>query len=401
MAMSTEFIFTPWPLSPLWPLFQLRKLRLPACPEPSIIELAIFSYCAAPAAAAFQLLLGIPTKTEQVAAGESAYMHTDRQAAGGADLFGQALIRSALNFQRLSLFFLLLRILHWTTRRVFFWRLCELIAHHLRQGKESGNPGTSRETSAANDESAPTLPLNAPSVDVINPKSQNQQKAARLHSRMRDRRKQLAEDAASSHFPLRFEDSRESRIAAALNGKEFVATLVVLGSGGHTTEMLRLLEGFNLRRFRCFFLLANSDRMSESQARELLQSNKSLQGHSLDDLVQFASITRCRDVGQPLWRVPLRALRAFFSSLLFVFRSHPRLVLVNGPGTCVPVVAAALVYEFITAAPLRVVYVESFCRVTSLSLSGSLLFPLANRFLVQWQPLAAAFPSADFSGLLI
>ncbi|KAI5293573.1 UDP-N-acetylglucosamine transferase subunit [Ascosphaera acerosa] len=42
----------------------------------------------------------------------------------------------------------------------------------------------------------------------------------------------------------------------------------------------------------------------------------------------------------------------------------------------------------------RIIYVESWARVTSLSLSGRLAMPLADRFLVQWQGLAGVPASA-------
>lgn len=37
--------------------------------------------------------------------------------------------------------------------------------------------------------------------------------------------------------------------------------------------------------------------------------------------------------------------------------------------------------------PVRVVFVESLCRVQSLSLTGRILYYLADRFVVQWPGL--------------
>jgi beta-1,4-N-acetylglucosaminyltransferase len=42
----------------------------------------------------------------------------------------------------------------------------------------------------------------------------------------------------------------------------------------------------------------------------------------------------------------------------------------------------------------KLLFIESFCRVTSLSLSGKLLYPLASRFLVHWPQLKAKHPRA-------
>ncbi len=50
----------------------------------------------------------------------------------------------------------------------------------------------------------------------------------------------------------------------------------------------------------------------------------------------------------------------------------------------------------------RIVFVESIARVTTLSLSGKILYKarLADGFFVQWPKLAAAYPRADFVGRL-
>ena len=44
------------------------------------------------------------------------------------------------------------------------------------------------------------------------------------------------------------------------------------------------------------------------------------------------------------------------------------------------------------------VFVESFCRVKSLSLSGRLLYLLVDRFVVQWPQLAERYPRAEYLG---
>ena len=62
----------------------------------------------------------------------------------------------------------------------------------------------------------------------------------------------------------------------------------------------------------------------------------------------------------------------------------PDLVISNGPGTALPVIYSVFIIKF----PLlihyksRIIYIESFCRTKSLSLTGKLVYPIANRFFV-------------------
>ncbi len=50
----------------------------------------------------------------------------------------------------------------------------------------------------------------------------------------------------------------------------------------------------------------------------------------------------------------------------------------------------------------RIVFIESIARVTTLSLSGKILYKarLADGFFVQWPKLATAYPRANFVGRL-
>lgn len=106
-----------------------------------------------------------------------------------------------------------------------------------------------------------------------------------------------------------------------------------------------------------------------------------------------------RDERTVLARGPTnRSLRALLSNLGLAWRTvrreRPDVILSTG---------AALAVPFFLVGKLRgvrLVYVESLTRTTSLSLSGRLVRPLADAFFVQWPELAAA-KGVRFSGRLL
>jgi beta-1,4-N-acetylglucosaminyltransferase len=81
-----------------------------------------------------------------------------------------------------------------------------------------------------------------------------------------------------------------------------------------------------------------------------------------------------------------------------VFRVKPDVLLVNGPGSCVPLCLAATLYNIIGITNTRIIFIESFTRVQKLSLTGRLLYPLAHRVVVQWPQLALKHPRAEYLG---
>jgi beta-1,4-N-acetylglucosaminyltransferase len=166
-------------------------------------------------------------------------------------------------------------------------------------------------------------------------------------------------------------------------------TLVVLGSGGHTTEMLHLIRNLDPARYAPVVLVvATTDTTSLRRVQAY--------PHSLPfdrKTVSTCRIPRSREVGQSystsIWTTLYSFLFAFW---LTGVQEQPDLVLVNGPGTCLPVALSVFFFRLVGWKTSKTVFVESFCRVTSLSLTGKLLYPLVDLFVVCWEELEQKYP---------
>jgi beta-1,4-N-acetylglucosaminyltransferase len=113
------------------------------------------------------------------------------------------------------------------------------------------------------------------------------------------------------------------------------------------------------------------------------------QESGLGHAVTFTDLPRAREVGQPFLSAILPTLRACVVSLTLVAAHRPALVLINGPGTCLPVAVAALLLRIAGVHDAAIVFVESVCRTRSLSLTARLLRPFIDATLVQWPQVAA------------
>ncbi|XP_049421795.1 UDP-N-acetylglucosamine transferase subunit ALG14 homolog isoform X1 [Epinephelus fuscoguttatus] len=76
-------------------------------------------------------------------------------------------------------------------------------------------------------------------------------------------------------------------------------------------------------------------------------------------------------------------------------------VLCNGPGTCVPLCVAGLLLGILGMKKVLIVYVESICRVQTLSLTGKILYPISDYFFVQWPCLRDKYPKSIFLGRIV
>ncbi|CAI7614659.1 unnamed protein product [Penicillium glandicola] len=196
--------------------------------------------------------------------------------------------------------------------------------------------------------------------------------------------------------------------------------MIVLGSGGHTAEMLYMLERMKfapqLYTYRTY-LVSSGDNFSADKAKafeaQLVQNS---QDHT-HNTYTIVTVPRARRVHQSYLTAPFSTLQCFWACLSILCGLHPGqklpkeyssfypdLILTNGPATAVCVVAGAKLIRFFlclanittlclglrttstsaSTPKLRTIYIESWARVSSLSASGVLLLPLVDRFLVQW-----------------
>ncbi|SPC64717.1 related to ALG14 - component of UDP-GlcNAc transferase [Ustilago sp. UG-2017b] len=177
---------------------------------------------------------------------------------------------------------------------------------------------------------------------------------------------------------------------------------VFLGSGGHTAELLQLLSALPTDRYtQRIYLVSSGDRFSVDKAKDLERRLCSTSPDKRQDRPSSAKviqIPRARRVGQSLLTTPLTLARsvAFCADhvalrpLLRPFTPNPAkpiladLILMNGPATCVPIVVAVYLLRILGLRSPKLIYVESFARVKSSSLTAKLIRPFVDRFLLQW-----------------
>ncbi|RLU19660.1 hypothetical protein DMN91_008217 [Ooceraea biroi] len=159
-----------------------------------------------------------------------------------------------------------------------------------------------------------------------------------------------------------------------------VKTMIILGSGGHTAEMLRIVKHFDLTNYSPrIYVHAQTDKLSGEKVRDLESGNQDY---------KIVEIYRSREVRQSyftsVWTTVLSTLNCF----PVLWREDPELILCNGPGTCVPLCAIAFLFKALCIGQSVVVFMESFCRVKTFSLTGKILYYLVDHVIVQWAYLS-------------
>ncbi|XP_006501962.1 UDP-N-acetylglucosamine transferase subunit ALG14 homolog isoform X1 [Mus musculus] len=189
--------------------------------------------------------------------------------------------------------------------------------------------------------------------------------------------------------------------------RESLRLLIVAGSvflflGGHTTEILRLVGSLSNAYSPRHYVIAESDEMSAKKIHSLEELSRA-QNDSTTEYPKYHlhRIPRSREVRQSWLSSVFTTFYSMWFSFPLVLRIKPDLVLCNGPGTCVPICVSALLLGILGVKKVIIVYVESICRVETLSLSGKILRHLSDYFIVQWPTLKEKYPKSVYLGRIV
>lgn len=182
--------------------------------------------------------------------------------------------------------------------------------------------------------------------------------------------------------------------------------MILFGSGGHSTEMLMLIQNANLANkldtqevSRLICVVSEDDELIGGKIDAKFSDCK--QKHN----VQTVKLRRGRKVGQSYLASIWTSLLGFLQSIVIIYTYRPRLCLTNGPAMSVIVSLAIRFLQLMTGLLYKcdILYVESFCRTKTLSLSGKLIYHLrlATQFYIQWPKLHKYYPRAQYKGVLV
>lgn len=143
----------------------------------------------------------------------------------------------------------------------------------------------------------------------------------------------------------------------------------ISSSGGHWEELMCIKE--IAAEHNSFFITEEGGQASDS---------------NIGRIVVLPQINRHEQ--HFLWHF----LRMFATAFRIMAKEKPDFIVTTGALIAFPFCVAA---KFAKA---KIVYIESFARVHNKSLTGRLVYPFADLFLVQWKPLLELYPKAKYVG---
>ena len=145
--------------------------------------------------------------------------------------------------------------------------------------------------------------------------------------------------------------------------------LFISSTGGHLTELMKLEKIFN--KYDSYII-------TEKDATTIYLKEKYLK-----KAMYLPYCTRSR-ICSYIFIYMYLILKSFG---LFL-KIKPDIVITTGTHTAVPMCYFAKIFK------KKIIYIETFANITKKTLTGKIVYPIADLFIVQWQKMKTLYPNA-------
>lgn len=149
--------------------------------------------------------------------------------------------------------------------------------------------------------------------------------------------------------------------------------LFIASAGGHLNELMQLEPMF---QDYDFYLITEKIKSNMSLTKKYGKRVSFLVFGSKDHMLTY----------------PFKFLYNCLKSVVLFFKIRPKVVVTTGTHTAVPMCYLAKLFG------RKVIFIETFANSTSKTLSGKLVYPIADLFIVQWESMLELYPKAVFGG---
>lgn len=145
---------------------------------------------------------------------------------------------------------------------------------------------------------------------------------------------------------------------------------IVCTQGGHLTESLQLVDAFTEHEY---FIVTHYSMRD-------------------DEIKKIARTYFCEGIEASF----IKMLKTFIFSFSVLRNERPDVVISLGAEIAVPFIYLAKIFR------IKTIFIESWCRTSSISVAGKLVYPIVDEFWVQWPELEKiAGKKAKYKGSVI
>ncbi len=149
--------------------------------------------------------------------------------------------------------------------------------------------------------------------------------------------------------------------------------LFISSTGGHLSELLQLKNMFN--KYDSYII-------TEKTKSTILLNNK------FKNRVKYLTYCTKSKPASYIFIFPYNV----FKSIYLYFKIRPKIIITTGAHTAVPICYIGKLFGS------KIIYIETFANMYTKTLTGKIMYPIANLFIVQWESMLKLYPKAKLGG---
>lgn len=151
--------------------------------------------------------------------------------------------------------------------------------------------------------------------------------------------------------------------------------LFIASTGGHLDELMQLKPMFNKYNYHII--------------TEKNQTTKKLK-EEYDKKIDYLLYGTRSKIFSYIFIFAFNILKSIYLYL----KIRPKYIITTGTHTAVPICYIAKIFGS------KIIFIETFANRKTKTLSGKLIYPIANLFIVQWEEMLELYPKAVYGGMI-
>lgn len=149
--------------------------------------------------------------------------------------------------------------------------------------------------------------------------------------------------------------------------------MFISSTGGHLNEMLQLKELFE----KYDYYIVTEKTKSNLNLKNKYKNKVSFLVYGTKDHMLI---------------YPFKLIYNTFKSLFIYLKVHPDYIVTTGAHTAGPMCCIGKLLGS------KIIYIETFANITTKTVTGKCLYPIADKFIVQWESMLKLYPEAVYGG---
>ena len=167
--------------------------------------------------------------------------------------------------------------------------------------------------------------------------------------------------------------------------------IYISSMGGHLKELLALKK--SMKHFKSYIVTEKTDATSFLKDLQKTKNNKSTNNCNNDNDIFFEEVYYLPyGTKKNIFKYFIIFLIMIFKSIYILLKIRPKAIVTTGTHTAVPMCYIGKIFG------VKIVYIETFANITTKTLAGKIIYPIADKFIVQWESMKKLYPKSEYFG---